>query len=110
MACPKCAHPFAPPLSVRHVPPSIAGQPSSTVPAYNPYFVPKSRLAYILLALFLGFLGIHNFYAGRSGTGLTQLLLTIFTGWLIAPLVLVLIWVLVDICAVDADGMGRPMS
>lgn len=28
---------------------------------------PKSRLAYILMGLFLGGLGVHNFYAGYNG-------------------------------------------
>ncbi|MBQ3218003.1 MAG: TM2 domain-containing protein [Akkermansia sp.] len=28
--------------------------------------MPKSRLAYILLGVFLGSLGIHNFYAGYT--------------------------------------------
>lgn len=39
---------------------------------------PKSRLAALLLCLFLGFLGIHRFYVGKFGTGI----LWIFTGGL----------------------------
>ena len=34
---------------------------------------PKSKVAAILLAFFLGFLGVHNFYLGRTGRGLAQL-------------------------------------
>ncbi len=33
----------------------------------------KSRLAALLLCFFLGYLGIHRFYAGKVGTGLIWL-------------------------------------
>ena len=56
----------------------------------------KPRVAYILLGLFLGCLGIHNFFAGFAGKGVAQLLITILTGWLIVPLVAVWIWVVVE--------------
>ena len=34
----------------------------------------KSRLVAALLCLFLGYLGIHRFYAGKVGTGILWLL------------------------------------
>lgn len=68
--------------------------------------VPKSRVGYILLGLFLGGLGIHNFYAGYAGRGIAQLLITLFIGWLIIPLIAVGIWVLIEICTVTADAQG----
>lgn len=67
---------------------------------------PKSRVAYILLGLFLGGLGIHNFYAGRPNRALGQLLTTLLAGWLIFPLFAVFIWCIVDICAITTDGDG----
>ena len=70
----------------------------------------KSRIAYILLGIFLGGLGIHNFYAGRLNRALGQLLTTVLAGWLIFPLVAVGIWVLVDICAITTDGEGRSFT
>lgn len=64
----------------------------------------KSRTTYILLALFLGLFGIHNFYAGYQGRGIAQLLITLFTFWLIFPLIAVCIWVLIEICIIDKDA------
>ena len=37
----------------------------------------KSQVASGLLAIFLGTLGIHNFYLGYTGKGIAQLLLTL---------------------------------
>jgi len=69
----------------------------------------KSRVAYILLGVFPGGLGIHNFYAGYIGKAVAQLLITVFTFWLVVPLVAVWIWVIVEVCTVKTDGKGRPM-
>ena len=68
---------------------------------------PKSRLAYILLAIFLGSLGIHSFYAGYTKTGLVQLLLTLLTvgfGGIISC-----IWAIVNAITVSQDASGRRM-
>jgi len=55
-------------------------QPSYGQPAYaqttyaNP---PKQWVIALVLAFFFGFLGVHNFYLGRPGRGIAQLILTI---------------------------------
>ena len=62
--------------------------------AAGPYVVQKSRMAAGLLAIFLGGLGIHNFYLGRVGPGLTQLLISVLSFGFLAPLIW--IWSLVE--------------
>lgn len=47
------------------------GMPFAT--ATDPFVSPKSGLVTLLLAIFLGTLGIHRFYVGKTGTGLIQL-------------------------------------
>ena len=66
----------------------------------------KSRISYILLGIFLGCLGIHNFYAGYVGRAVAQLLITLFTGWLIIPWFAVWIWCIVEVCTVRVDARG----
>jgi TM2 domain-containing membrane protein YozV len=58
---------------------------------------PKSKMAAGLLAIFVGSLGIHNFYLGYNDRGVTQLLLTT-VGWIffgIGPIVAT-IWSLIE--------------
>lgn len=63
----------------------------------------KSRLTYILLVLFLGAWGIHNFYAGYSGKGIIQLLLgiTLVGTFITVP------WCVLDMICVKLDGEGK---
>ena len=78
--------------------------------------IPKSRLAYILLALFLGTLGVHNFYAGRTGAGVAQLLITLLSFPLMYAFIgfvtifIPLVWSIVEIVAIDRDGDGYPLE
>ena len=69
----------------------------------------KSRVAYIVLGIFLGGLGVHNFYAGYSSKGIAQLLLTVLIGWLILPAIAVTIWVIIELCTVTTDANGNQM-
>ncbi len=68
---------------------------------------PKSRLAYILLAIFLGGFGIHNFYAGYKKTAVIQLLLTLLTCGIGS--IVSCIWAIVDAVTVTQDSDGRYM-
>ena len=81
--------------------------PPSPVPAPGPQsFNPnaKDRVAYVLLAVFLGNLGIHNFFAGYTSRAVTQLLICLLTcgiggigTW---------IWAIVEACTVEQDANG----
>ncbi len=78
----------------------------SDIPTPPPATAPKSRLIYIILAIFLGTLGIHNFYAGYTGKGIAQLLLTLLSAGFLG--LIVFIWAIVEICTVDKDSNGVP--
>lgn len=90
-ACPGCGHPL------RHTTP------------------PKSRIVFMLLGLFLGGIGVHNFYAGHIAKGVFQLLFALLgVSWL-GPMscgavyVLWGIYILIDSVVTSHDGDGRRM-
>ena len=62
-----------------NAPPGYSAPPGyGPVPAYGPPGYPsKSKVAAGILALFLGTLGIHNFYLGYTTKGIIQVVLTI---------------------------------
>jgi Predicted membrane protein len=93
--CPKCGAPN-----------QLASQAVAPIQNQGYVMIPKSRMVYIILAIFFGLLGIHNFYAGYIGTGILQLILTI-TGF---GIVIVLIWLLFDILLTTKDGRGVPFA
>ena len=69
---------------------------------------PKSRSAYVLLAFFFGGLGIHNFYAGRTGMAIAQLLITLLSAGFLAGISGLI--ALFEIFTVKVDGKGVPMK
>jgi hypothetical protein len=81
---------------------SPAGYPSAQF-YHHP---PKSRGVYIILGLFLGLLGIHNFYAGYHGRGAIQLILTLT---LIGAIITAL-WSLIELLTVVEDASGVRMT
>lgn len=66
----------------------------------------RSRGVYVVLAVLLGGLGVHNFYASRIGVGLVQLAVTVTLGWMLLPLFFIWICAIVEACTVDRDGYG----
>ena len=72
---------------------------------------PKSGIVYILLAFFLGTLGVHNLYAGFWKRGLTQLFLTLFSPlFLFLPLMITSLWALLELLFKNKAANGHIMS
>ena len=67
---------------------------------------PKSKLVAALLAIFLGTLGIHNFYLGHKQKGIIQLVLCLLCVTMIIPR----IWSIIEFVQIlmgsikDSDG------
>lgn len=85
-------------------------QPEPQAPGVQLVKTQRSRGIYIILALFFGLLGIHNFYAGRYARGVIQMLITVILGWFVIGLVISGIWAIVDCFTVTTDGGGHPMG
>lgn len=66
-------------------------QPYPPAPVAGPQ---KSRLAAGLFAIFLGTLGIHNFYLGRTGRAIAQLLITVLSLGVLA--VVTSVWAIIE--------------
>ncbi len=76
----------------------------------------KSKMAAGLLGIFLGYLGVHNFYLGYTGKAVGQLLLTIVGSFCfgIGPLI-AWVWGLIEgimiLCGnIDKDADGNPLE
>jgi TM2 domain-containing membrane protein YozV len=95
------------------VPGGAPTQSQSVATAY-PYAAPvygsthKSRTSYIVLGIFLGAFGIHNFYAGYTGRAVGQLCLTVLTLGYLG--IVSWIWAIVEICTVEKDSTGLRFS
>jgi TM2 domain-containing membrane protein YozV len=107
------AHPPASNTQSPPAPPSISPYPYSQPPAAGYQYVPpaiaygrsqKSRSTYIVLGIFLGALGIHNFYGGYTGRAVGQLCLTVLTLGYLG--IISWIWAIIEICIVDKDNTG----
>jgi TM2 domain-containing membrane protein YozV len=101
------AIPVSQAAGMAHGQPMMMGQ-GQMMMAQNP---PKQLLIGVLLALFLGAFGAHNFYLGYTGRAVAQLLITVLTfgiGGIISG-----IWALVELIMMATgslpDAEGRPL-
>lgn len=73
----------------------------------------KSKIAAGLLGIFLGTIGVHNFYLGYTGKAVAQLLITILScGFLsfVSALWGLIEGILILTGSIDKDGNGEPLS
>ncbi len=108
--CPNCGQPTMPGASACTNCGVFLAQPVS--PANQ-----KSRMAAGLLGVFLGGLGIHNFYLGKTNRALVQLLVSLIGGVLACGLAAIAmeIWGLVEgimilAGSITVDGNGVPLK
>jgi TM2 domain-containing membrane protein YozV len=80
--------------------------PASMPPGVYPQ-QQKSRIAFILLGIFFGAFGVHNFYAGYHGRAIGQLCLTLCSFFLLS--LATVVWAIIEICVVDRDARHLPM-
>lgn len=84
---------------------------------------PKSKLAVVLLALFFGYFGVHNFYVGNTNIGVAQLVTFVLSTLLSVVLIGLFgfialgVWVLADIIMalsgasyMATDSNGIPLN
>ena len=74
---------------------------------------PKSKMAAGLLGIFLGYLGIHNFYLGYNGKAIAQLLMTVLSCGLL--FFVTWLWgfiegILILTGSVSTDAEGNPLG
>ena len=73
----------------------------------------KSKIAAGLLGIFLGSLGVHNFYLGYTGKAVAQLLITLLSCGFLA--VISEVWGLIEgimilTGSVNTDAQGNPLK
>jgi TM2 domain-containing membrane protein YozV len=83
--------------------PQVQQMPSSLA-QYYPIAQPKTRVIFVLLGIFLGVFGVHNFYAGYAKKGAIQLCVTLLSCFYGA--VISWIWAIIEICTVNKDAEG----
>jgi TM2 domain-containing membrane protein YozV len=107
------APPPPPPLAGTGVAPPPHIGPALTATSYAPaqlvdYYqppAPKTRVLFVLLGIFLGSIGAHNFYAGYTKKGAIQLCLTLLTCFYGAAISWP--WAIVEICVINKDAEGN---
>lgn len=113
--CPNCGHPVTPGAAVCLHCGVAVGYTAPPPPVYGAAPIPgqKSKLAAGLLGIFLGSLGVHNFYLGYTTKAVVQLVVTLATlgigGFAMG------IWALVEAIMIltgriNVDGKGMPLG
>lgn len=111
--CQNCGAPLAPGAGFC----TTCGAVAQTAPQIPVGYEQKSKMAAGLLGIFLGSLGIHNFYLGYTTKAIIQLLVSIIGGVLSCGIATVGIgiWALVEgililTGSIKVDGKGVPLK
>ena len=87
-------------------PPYPGQQPVRPMPlGYNQ----KSKMAAGLLGIFLGWIGVHNFYLGYTGKAVAQLILGILSCGAISGIWGLIEGILILTGSIKVDGLGYPL-
>ena len=105
--CPNCGQPTQPGAAVC----TSCGSALTVAPAANA----KSKLVAGLLGIFLGSIGVHNFYLGYTGKAVAQLLIGVLGACIAVGPVVTAIWGLIEgimiLCGkITVDGKGNPLK
>lgn len=105
--CPNCGEPTAPGAAV------CVKCGCALVNRNAPAVDAKSKLTAGLLGIFLGSIGVHNFYLGFTGKAVAQLLITVLSCGALSPVSG--IWGLVEgimylTGSKNTDGKGQPLK
>lgn len=94
-----------------------SAQTSSNNQSYNANpnvtTAPKSKIAAGLLGIFLGSLGVHNFYLGYTGKAIAQLLITLLTcgfGAFVSSIWGLIEGILILTGSINTDANGNPLQ
>ena len=89
-------------------PPPGYGAPSTPGMPFATQAAPKEYVTAVMLAYFLGWLGVDRFYLGYTGLGIAKLAVSIFTCFIGG-----VIWQLIDTILIVTgnmpDAQGRPL-
>ena len=107
-AAPAAPPPPPPPIPRRNAADSMSlggyNPPLPVNTASDPFYIapPRARITYILLGVFLGMFGAHNFYAGYTKRAVAQLCITLCTLFVCG--IVSWIWAIVEVCTVEQDS------
>jgi len=82
--------------------------PPPPLPGAKPTSPAKDRVIYVLLAVFLGSIGIHNFFAGYNRNGIIQLVVSLTTGIITCGIssFAMWVWAIIEACTIKCDANG----
>lgn len=83
-------------------------QPTTGIGGVSVPVSSRSKIAAAILAFFLGTFGIHNFYLGKTGRGVAQMLITILSFGLLS--VISYVWAVIEGVFILTAKPGDPYS